>query len=159
MEQFGKNAAEHSTEYIAVMKNTWPLVALSVSVAFASTLYQLKRGYKQRTFYQQVVTVVANTIITSSVAMGCALLLPVVFPVATPEAQMGVVMIVGSLGAETIKQWLLKKLGLSVIDLKNPQEINEVRETMTPEQRKAHVERCPFRKEECKNHNCSSCIQ
>lgn len=159
MEQFGKNAAEHSTEYIAVMKNTWPLVALSVLIAFASTLYQLKRGYKQRTFSQQVVTVVANTIITSSVAMGCALLLPVVFPVATPEAQMGVVMIVGSLGAETIKQWLLKKLGLSVIDLKNPQEINEVRETMTPEQRKAHVERCPFRKEECKNHNCSSCIQ
>lgn len=159
MEQFGKNAAEHSTEYIAVMKNTWPLVALSVSVAFASTLYQLKRGYKQRTFAQRVVTVVANTIITSSVAMGCALLLPVVCPAATPEAQIGVVMIVGSLGAETIKQWLLKKLGLSVIDLKNPQEINEVREAMTPEQRKAHVERCPFRKEECKNHNCSSCIQ
>lgn len=158
MEQFGKNAAEHSTEYIAVMKNTWPLVALSVSVAFASTLYQLKRGYKQRTLAQQIVTVVANTIITSSVAMGCALLLPVVFPVATAEAQIGVVMIVGSLGAETIKQWLLKKLGLSVIDLKNPQEINEVRETMTPEQRKAHVEHCPFRKEECKGHNCSSCI-
>ena len=159
MEQFGKNAAEHTTEYIAVMKNTWPLVALYVSVAFASTLYQLKRGYKQRTLAQQIVTVVANTVITSSVAMGCALLLPVVFPVSTPEAQIGVVMIVGSLGAETIKQWLLKKLGLSVIDLKNPQEINEVRETMTPEQRKAHVEHCPFRKEECKGHNCSSCSQ
>lgn len=159
MEQFGKSAAEHSTEYITVLKNTWPLVVLAVSIAFASTLYQLKRGYKQRTLAQQVVTVVANTIITSSVAMGCALLLPVVLPVATPEAQMGVVMIVGSLGAETIKQWLLKKLGLSVIDLNNPQEINEVRETMTPEQRKAHVEQCPFRKEECKGHNCSSCIQ
>lgn len=159
MEQFGKSAAEHSTEYITVLKNTWPLVVLAVSIAFASTLYQLKRGYKQRTLAQQVVTVVANTIITSSVAMGCALLLPVVLPVATPEAQMGVVMIVGSLGAETIKQWLLKKLGLSVIDLKNPQEINEVRETMTPEQRKAHVEHCPFRKKECKGHSCSSCIQ
>lgn len=159
MEQFGKNAAEHTTEYIAVMKNTWPLVALSVSVAFASTLYQLKRGYKQRTLPQQIVTVVANTIITSSVAMGCAFLLPVVLPAATPEAQIGVVMIVGSLGAETIKQWLLKKLGLSVIDLKNPQEINEVRETMTPEQRKAHVEQCPFRKEECRDRKCGSCIQ
>lgn len=159
MEQFGKNAAEHSTEYIAVIKDSWPLITLSVSVAFASTLYQLKRGYKQRTFAQQVVTVVANTIITSSVAMGCALLLPVVCPVSTPEAQIGVVMIVGSLGAETIKQWLLKKLGLYVIDPKNPQEINEVRETMTPEQRKEHVERCPFRKEECKDRKCTSCSQ
>lgn len=159
MEQFGKNAAEHTTEYIAVMKNTWPLAALSVSVAFASTLYQLKRGYKQRTLAQQIVTVVANTIIASSVAMGCAFLLPVVFPVATAEAQIGVVMIVGSLGAETIKQWLLKKLGLSVIDLKNPQEINEVRETMTPEQRKAYVEQCPFRKEECRDSKCGSCLQ
>lgn len=159
MEQFGKNAAEHSTEYITVIKDSWPLIVLSVSVAFASTLYQLKRGYKQRTFAQQVVTVVANTIITSSVAMGCALLLPVVCPVSTPEAQIGVVMIVGSLGAETIKQWLLKKLGLSVIDLKNPQEINEVRETMTPEQRKEHAERCPFRKEECKDRKCGACIQ
>lgn len=159
MEQFGNNAAEHSTEYITVIKDSWPLIVLSVSVAFASTLYQLKRGYKQRTFAQQVVTVVANTIITSSVAMGCALLLPVVCPVSTPEAQIGVVMIVGSLGAETIKQWLLKKLGLSVIDLKNPQDINEVRETMTPEQRKEHAERCPFRKEECKDRKCGACIQ
>ena len=91
--------------------------------------------------------------------MGCALLLPVVCPVSTPEAQIGVVMIVGSLGAETIKQWLLKKLGLAVIDLKNPQDINEVRETMTPEQRKEHAERCPFRKKECTDRKCGACIQ
>lgn len=154
MDQWGKSAAEHSTEYINAMRGTWPLVALAVSVAFASTLYQLKRGYKQRTFAQQVVTVLANTAITSSVAMGCALLLPVICPGVTAEVQIGVVMIVGSLGAETIKQWLLKQLGLSVIDLKNPKEL---RETMTPEQRKVHVSQCPFKNAECSRPGCEDC--
>lgn len=144
MNNIGKDGAEHAAEYIGAMKGTWPLVMLAGSIALASAARQLKRGYRQRTRRQQVVTVLLNAILTSSLAVGCALMLPVIIPNVTAEMQIAVSMVLSSLGGETMKIWFLEKLGLSVVDLMNEEDVRDVRSRMSPEQRKAHLEQCPF---------------
>lgn len=152
MNQIGKDGAEHAAEYIGVVKGTWPLVLLAGGVAMASAVRQIRRGYKQRTTAQQAMTVVLNSVMTTSLAVGCVLLLPLVVPDVTPEMQVAVAVILAGLGGETVKQWILKRLGLSVVDLMNPDDINDIRKTMDPETRKKHAEQCPFREDECAHH-------
>ena len=149
MEQFSKDSAEHAAEYIGAVKGTWPLVALAWAIATASTLRQLRRGYKQRTWGQRVVTVLLNSLLTCSLAVGCALLLPLVVSGMTPEMQIAVAVILSALGGETVKLWLLHKLGLHVVDMMNPSDINEIRQTMDPEMRRRHAAQCPFKNDEC----------
>ena len=76
MNQFGKDSAEHAAEYIGVVKGTWPLVLIAGAVAVASAARQVKRGYKQRTMAQKAVTVLLNALLTTALAVSCALLLP-----------------------------------------------------------------------------------
>ena len=152
MNQIGKDGAEHAAEYIGVVKGTWPLVCIAGAIALASALHQFKRGYKQRTRAQQAATVFLNAVLTTSLAVGCVLLRPLAVPDVTPERQIAGAVVLAGLGGETVKQWLLKKLGLSVVDLMNPDDINDIRKTMDPETRKKHAEQCPFRGDECEPH-------
>ena len=152
MNQVGNDGAEHAAEYIEAVRGTWPLVSLAGAVALASALHQLKRGYKQRTRAQKVVTVLLNAVLTTSLAVGCVLLLPLAMPDVTPEMQIAGAVVLAGLGGETVKQWILKRLGLSVVDLMNPDDINDIRKTMDPETRKKHAEQCLFRGDECANH-------
>lgn len=149
MNQIGKDGAEHAAEYIGVVKGTWPLVCIAGAIALASAIRQLRRGYKQRTTAQQAMTVVLNAVMTTSLAAGCVLLLPLAVPDVTPEMQVAVAVILAGLGGETVKQWILRRLGLSVVDLMNPDDINDIRKTMDPETRKRHAAQCPFREDEC----------
>ena len=149
MNQMSKDGAEHAAEYIEAVRGTWPLVSLAGAIALASALHQLKRGYKQRTRVQKAVTVLLNAVLTTSLAVGCVLLLPLAVPDLTPEQQIAGAVILAGLGGETVKQWILKRLGLSVVDLTNPDEINNIRKGMDAATRKKHAEKCPFRKDEC----------
>lgn len=144
-----REGADHAAEYIGVVKGTWPLICIAFAIALASALHQLRRGYKQRTRLQQVATVLLNAALTTSLAVGCVLLLPLAIPDVTPEIQVAGAIVLAGIGGETVKQWLLCKLGLSVVDLMNPDDINDIRKGMPPETRKRHVEQCPFREDEC----------
>ena len=144
-----REGADHAAEYIGVVKGTWPLICIAFAIALASALHQLRRGYKQRTRLQQVATVLLNAVLTTSLAVGCVLLLPLAIPDVTPEIQVAGAIVLAGIGGETVKQWLLCKLGLSVVDLMNPDDINDIRKGMPPETRKRHAEQCPVREDEC----------
>ena len=152
MNQVGRDGAEHAAEYIEAVRGTWPLVCIAGAIALASALHQLKRGYKQRTRAQQAATVLLNAVLTTSLAVGCVLLLQLAMPDVTPETQVAGAVVLAGLGGETVKQWILKRLGLSVVDLMDTDDINDIRKTMDPETRKKHAEKCPFREDECANH-------
>ncbi len=147
MHQMGQDG--HAVEYLGVVRGTWPLAALAWAIAMASALRQIRRGYKQRTFAQRAATVLLNSLLTSSLAVGCALLLPLAVPGMTPDMQVAAAVVLSGLGGETVKQWILHRLGLHVVDLMNPDDINQIRRTMDPETRRRHVEQCPFRGDEC----------
>lgn len=143
-----RESADHAAEYLGVVKGTWPLALIAGAVAVASAARQLRRGYKQRTLAQKAVTVLLNALLTTALAVSGALLLPLFVPV-TPEVQIAISMAAAGMGGETVKLWFLKRLGLSVVDLMNPDDINDIRGGMSREQRRQHAERCPFRGDEC----------
>lgn len=149
MNQIGKDGAEHAAEYIEAVQGTWPLVSLAGAVALASALHQVRRGYKQRTAAQKAATVILNAVLTTSLAVGCVLLLPLVLPDMTPEMQIAGAVVLAGLGGEAVKLWIIRKLGLSVVDLMNPDDINDIRKSMDAATRKKHAEQCPFREDEC----------
>ena len=149
MNQIRKDAAEHAAEHIVAVQGTWPLVSLAGAVALASALHQVRRGYKQRTAAQKAATVILNAVLTTSLAVGCVLLLPLVLPDMTPEMQIAGAVVLAGLGGEAVKLWIIRKLGLSVVDLMNPDDINDIRKSMDAATRKKHAEQCPFREDEC----------
>ena len=149
MNSIEKESAEHAAEYLGVVRGSWPLIVIAGAVALASALRQLRRGYKQRTLAQKVVTVLLNAVLTTSLAVGCVLLLPLAVPDVTPEMQIAGAVILAGIGGETVKQLILKRLGLSVVDIMNPDDINDIRKTMDAEIRKKHAGKCPFRENEC----------
>lgn len=149
MNSIEKESAEHAAEYLGVVRGSWPLIVIAGAVALASALRQLRRGYKQRTLAQKVATVLLNAVLTTSLAVGCVLLLPLAVPDVTPEMQIAGAVVLAGFGGETVKQWILKRLGLSVVDIMNPDDINDIRKTMDAEIRKKHAEQCPFRENEC----------
>ena len=63
--------------------------------------------------------------------------------------QVAVAVILAGIGGETVKQWILRKLGLFVVDLMNPDDINDIRRTMDKKTRERHAAQCPFREDEC----------
>ena len=152
--QIGGDGADHAAEYLGAVKGAWPLALMAGAVAAASAARQLRRGYKQRSRREQAVTALLNAALTTSMAVSCSLLLPLALPGVTPEMQVAASMAAAGLGGETVKLWLLKKLGLSVVDLMDPGDINDIRRTMPPEMRKKHVEQCPFRGDECPVPGC-----
>ena len=90
-----------------------------------------------------------NAVLTTSIAVGCVLLLPLAVPDVTPEQQIAGAVILAGIGGETVKLWIIKKLGLSVVDLTNSDDINDIRKGMDVATRKKHAEKCPFREDEC----------
>lgn len=72
-------------------------------IALASALRQLKRGYKQRTRAQQAVTVFLNAVLTTSLAVGCVLLLPLAMPDVTPETQVAGAVVRKRLGKRSMR--------------------------------------------------------
>lgn len=151
-----REGADHAAEYVSVIKGVWPLVALSWIVALLFTLGQLKRGYRQRTIWQTIAMILLNSAMTSAMAVSCAMLLSSFLPNLTLEAQVGICVAAAGLGAESLKAMLYKKLHLHVVDLMDPEDINDIRCRMTPEQRLLHVSRCPFKADECHKH-CEVC--
>lgn len=136
MNSIEKESAEHAAEYLGVVRGSWPLIVIAGAVALASALRQLRRGYKQRTLGQKAATVLLNAFLTTSLAVGCVLLLPLAIPDVTPEMQVAGAVVLAGLGGETVKQWILNRLGLSVVDLTNPDDINNIRKGMDAATRK-----------------------
>lgn len=150
MSALDNNGTERAAEYLDAIKSSWPLVLMTFGIATASALRQLKRGYKQRTKAQKAATLFLNATLTSSLILGCVNLLPLLVPDVTPGMKIAAASVLASLGGETVRQLLFHKLGLSVVDLMNPNDINEIRGTMTLEQRREHAKQCPFKGDECK---------
>lgn len=151
-----KEETENAAQYLGVIKGIWPLVVLGGLVAIISAVRQIKAGYRQRTFAQRVATVLLNATMTTAMAVSCAMLVSFLIPDATPKMQIAVCVAAAGLGSETIKVWLHKKLGLHVVDLMDPNDINDIRCRMTHEQRLIHVSQCPFKHDECARH-CYIC--
>lgn len=140
----------HAPEYAHALYDAWPLFTLAFGVALASSTLRLKSGFRGRSWCQMLAAIVINSVLTASIATGTALIVPYICPTADIAFQIGTIFIVASFGAETIKYLILKKLGLSVVDLSDPCDLNHAKACLGPEKCKKHMQACPF-KAECRD--------
>ena len=148
------NAGEVSN-YVTIARDLWPLFLIGLGIALASGVSHIKRSYLQRNKWQLIGNTILSSVVSSAVSLGFALIAPLCYPGVTPEIQIGIVLVVNGVGLKLFDAYMRKKHCLQIVDLMDPGDINQIRQTMSPEQRRQHVQNCPFKGDECcTSHEC-----
>lgn len=148
------NAGEVSN-YVTIARDLWPLFLIGLGIALASGVSHIKRSYLQRNKWQLIGNTILSSVVSSAVSLGFALIAPLCYPGVTPEVKIGIVLVVNGVGLKLFDAYMRKKHGLQIVDLMDPGDINQIRQKMSPEQRRQHVQNCPFKGDECCNpHDC-----
>jgi len=149
----------HASEYLSVIRDAWPLVAICFATAFFWGLRKIKNGYKMR----NITGIIGNLIFTSLSAMvlgfGSVLLLPYFYPETTPSIEIGVGVLVSIFGQKIIDIVLVKKFGLTTLDLMDKEDMDSVRNSMGEHDKMLHARQCPFKSDmdDLSCHNCETC--
>ena len=149
MNDLGSNSRQ-AAEYLDWFRSIWPLALLASVLAFLVGTRQLKRSYLQRNWFQLLGNMLWSTLVTGALALGSVALLPLVVQEPTRGMEIGVVIFVCVFGIKLVDAVLHKAFGLSVVDLMDAEDINEIRLSMTPEQQEKHARNCPFHCKGCR---------
>lgn len=148
-----------ASDYIELIKNTWPVITVCFFASFFWGLQRIKNGYKG----QNTLQIIGNLIFTSLGAVvlgyGCVLLLPYIYPEVTPNIEMGVAIIVAIFGQKILDVYLMKKFGLKTFDLMNQDDIDHINIHMKEQSIKNNAIQCPFKEDmdDMTCHNCETC--
>ena len=140
------------SEYLDIVKNIWPLALMAFGVALAMGARRIKHGYLQRTPLRIAENLLFSSILTGALAVIVVVLLPVVIDQPSREMEIGVALGIGIFGVKGLDLICRRLFRLSVVDLMDPDDINDIRIKMPVEQRLAHIRQCPFKKDECDAH-------
>lgn len=143
------NESRHAAEYLDWFRGIWPLALLAGVLAFLVAAGHIKRSYRQRSRGQIIGNMLWSALVTGFLALGAVALLPLVAPEPTRGMEIGVVIFVCVFGVKGMDVVLRRFMGLSVVDLMDPADINDIRRGMSPRQQEEHARNCPFRCEDC----------
>ncbi|WP_300710045.1 hypothetical protein [uncultured Desulfovibrio sp.] len=150
MSAFDNNGADRAAEYLGIARGLWPLALISGGVALACGMRRIKRGYLQRTPLQILANLLLSSCVASILAVCCVLLAPLLLDQVSPSIELGLAVFVGVGGVKAFDALMRWKAGLRIVDLMDPEDINDLRLRMSPEDRRRHAEQCPFRADECR---------
>ena len=143
------NESRHAAEYLDWFRGIWPLALLACVLAFLVAAGHIKRSYRQRSRGQIIGNMAWSAFVTGVMALGAVALLPLMFPEPTRGVEIGVVIFVCVFGSKGLDVVLRKFMGLSVVDLMDPDDINDIRKGMSARQQEEHARNCPFRCDNC----------
>lgn len=143
------NESRHAAEYLDWFRGIWPLALLACVLAFLVAAGHIKRSYRQRSRGQIIGNMAWSAFVTGVMALGAVALLPLMIPEPTRGVEIGVVIFVCVFGSKGLDVVLRKFMGLSVVDLMDPDDINDIRKGMSARQREEHARNCPFRCDNC----------
>ena len=136
-----------ATDYLETFRNLWPVLAACYISAFFWGLRRIKNSYK----HQNILSVLGNLLFTSLSSMvlgfGSVLVLPYFYADVTPGLEIGVGILVSIMGQKIIDIFIMKKLGLSTVDLMNRDDVSAIRDRMTEKDRIEHAKQCPFKED------------
>lgn len=144
------NESRHAAEYLEWFRGIWPLALLACVLAFLVAAGHIKRSYRQRSLREVVVNLIWSGLVGGSMAVGAVALLPLAVPDPTRGMEIGVAVFVGLFGFKGVDAFLRRKWGLSVVNLMDPDDINDIRKVMSPSQQEEHARNCPFRCDDCR---------
>ena len=137
------------SEYLDVVKGLWPLALMAFGVALAMGARRIRRGYLQRRPLAILENLLFSSVMTGAFTVVAVALLPLVMDRPSREMEIGVALGIGIFGVKGLDLICRRLFRLSVVDLMDPDDINDIRKKMPPEQRLAHIRQCPFKADEC----------
>lgn len=146
----------HVSAYIQILKDFGPLAAAAGALTLALGFHYVKRSYLQRTPLYVIGNLLFSALMAALLVLCVLCLAEWILPPLSPRLELGIAMFIGIFGVKGIDYVLRKKWKLSIVDLMNPQDINEIRLKMPVEARRQHLAQCPFKGDGIDGDTCSN---
>lgn len=146
----------HINEYLQIFKDFGPLAVLAAGITFALGFHYVKRSYLQRTPLSTLGNLLFSALMAALLVICVLCLSEWLLPPLSAKLELGIAVFVGIFGVKGIDYYLRRKWKLSIVDLMNPQDINEIRLKMPQEARRKHLEQCPFKGDGVEGDACTT---
>lgn len=147
---------QNSNEFIRLFKDLGPLFAVAIFMAMMFGWGRVRNSYKEHDKVAVFIQYIISSLMTAILAVATSLILPLITHDAVPySVQLGITVFVCMFGVKALDTIARKRLGFSIIDLMDPEDIDRARKGLSKEQRQKHYDNCPFREEcdKCKGYN------
>ena len=140
------------SSYLVLFLEVWPLLVVAFVIALAQGWRGVLHSYRHRNVTETAINIILSSAAMALIAVGVAWVLPLV-PVIGADisndaaAMSGVVIMVSAVGMKGLDAFMRKYAGLSVFNPLDAEHRREFYDKMTPEQRVAHIAKCPFFRE------------
>lgn len=131
--------------YFQILKDFWPLAAITGALTLALGLRNLKQSYMQRTPWQVITNLLFSALIASVTVICVLCLAEWVLPPLSPKLEVGIALFVGIFGVKGIDFWLKRMWGISAVDVADEEFVQTLRNNMSEAERLRHVQKCPFK--------------
>ncbi len=136
------------SDYTDLLMELLPLLAVAFSLALMRGIVFVRRSYMQRNFFDTACNVVFSSALVAALSVGLVLCLPLMGIELSHEVELGMVVLVSAGGVKLVDALLRKRFGLHIVDPQDEGVLTAFYESLTPEQRACHKEKCPFYKDE-----------
>lgn len=135
----------HFNEYLQILKDFGPLAAIAAAITLAVGLHYVKRSYLQRTPLYTIGNLLFSAFMAAVLVICVLCLAEWLLPPLSAKLELGIAVGIGIFGVKGIDYYLRRRWKLSIVDLMNPSDINEIRLKMPQEARRQHLAQCPFK--------------
>ena len=124
-----------ASAYVDILLDLIPLFALAFSIFFLKGVKGLRKSCMGATGWANFANVIISSAVGGALAVGCALLLPLMDQSADPTVMIGIVVFVSVAGVKVLDGLMYKKLGVRFIDVSDNQSADAEWMQMSQEER------------------------
>lgn len=130
----------------AMIKNVLPVVVVA---ACTGALYHIKDALKERTWKARWAVILVSASTGAALGPIAVSLAHEYLPNLSHMAHLAIGCFAGAACPRLVESGLCKLFGLDRVNLRDRNDINDCRMTMTPEERAHHADTCPFEPDRC----------
>lgn len=102
--------------YVSVLFEFVPLFMMAFTVLMLKGIQSIKAGYMGRSLMGKFINLVLSSVVGAVLAVGCAALVPMIYPQATPASLVGVTVFMTIGGIRLVDGMAFKHFGIHLVD-------------------------------------------
>lgn len=102
--------------YISLLIEFAPLFLMAFTILMLKGMQSIKAGYMGRSLMGRFLNLVLTSVVGAALAVGCAAIVPMVYPQATPGALVGVTVFMTIGGVRLVDGLAFKHFGIHLVD-------------------------------------------
>lgn len=146
-----ESSTNGAATYLRLLYEVWPVMMVAFMVAMFTGWTGVKQSYLQHNVVATVINIILSSAVMALIAVAVTWVLPLLGYEMDPAIQMGVVVLVASSGMKTMDAIILRLLGARILRVGSGEDLLHMKQAMTLEQQRQHMEMCPYRGE------CATC--